>query len=327
MNSTSRRTERGSLSLASAIAEFLAAERYYLRPSTIATYRSHLDAFAAAHDGATVRDLRVTVVRAHVNQLLRSGKRYAARNRCIALRALSRYLATELGLPARDRPVLEGVRIPPVPRLGRAPYQLAEVLALWDGIRRSPLRSRALWSAVFWLLLGTGIRSSEARALLRRDVQLSGSFIRHVTVSGADGKSAAATREVPLDPPAEGAIRGYLLGRRFAWGDRDGEPLFLTEDGVGFSADGWPRCCSGCAARSHTAAGRRINRIGCATRGLAMSSRPVSRRSRSCKWPDGPMPTCFVGTSERSACRSSSGTRPPSRSTRRDVREACISRR
>ena len=40
------------LTLASAIDEFLAAERYYLRPSTIATYRSHLQAFAAAHPGA-----------------------------------------------------------------------------------------------------------------------------------------------------------------------------------------------------------------------------------------------------------------------------------
>jgi hypothetical protein len=45
------------LTLAAAIDEFLAAERYYLRPSTIATYRSHLDAFAAAHEGAAVRDV------------------------------------------------------------------------------------------------------------------------------------------------------------------------------------------------------------------------------------------------------------------------------
>ncbi|MDQ6884822.1 MAG: site-specific integrase [Candidatus Dormibacteraeota bacterium] len=241
MNSQSRRTALGSLSLASAITEFLAAERYYLRPSTIATYRSHLDAFAAAHEGVAVRDVRSAVVRAHVNQLLRSGKRYAARNRCIALRALSRYLAIELGLPQRDRPALADLRIPAVPRVGRAPYRPAEVLAIWDGIRRSPLRSRALWSAVFWLLLGTGIRSGEARTLLRRDVHLSAprSSIGHVTVSGAHAKSVAAAREVPLDPRAEGAIRSYLLGRRLAWGDRDREPLFLSEDGIAFSADGW----------------------------------------------------------------------------------------
>jgi len=242
VNSPSRRTDLGSLSVASAIAEFLAAERYYLRPSTLATYRSHLGAFAAAHPAATVGDLRAAVVRTHVNGLLRSGKRYAARNRCIALRALSRYLATELGLPRSGRPTLHDLRIPAIPRIGRAPYRLVEVLAMWDGIRQSPPRSRNLWAAVFWLLLGTGIRSSEARALLRRDVELSDgrpSSIGHLTVSGSHGKSAAAARDVPLDPRAEGAIRSYLLGRRCAWGDRDAEPLFVTEDGVAFSANGW----------------------------------------------------------------------------------------
>ena len=158
--------------------------------------------------------------------------------------ALSRYLAAELGLPRSGRPALVDLRIPAVSRVGRAPYRPAEVLALWDGIRQSPPRSRALWSAVFWLLLGTGIRSSEARTLLRRDVELpeSRSSARgHVSVGRASGKSAAASRAVPLDPRAEGAIRGYLLSRRLGWGDRDGEPLFLSEDGRGFSADGWNR--------------------------------------------------------------------------------------
>ncbi len=51
------------------------------------------------------------------------------------------------------------------------------------------------------------------------------------------GKSAAASREVPLEPRAEGAIRSYLLGRGSACRDRDREPLFLSEDSIGFSAE------------------------------------------------------------------------------------------
>jgi len=59
--------------------------------------------------------------------------------------------------------------------------------------------------------------------MLRRDEQLSGgpSSIGHVTVSGTHGKSAAAARQVPLDPRAEGAIRGYLLGQRGRCGESD----------------------------------------------------------------------------------------------------------
>jgi len=241
METTRPRSAASDLSLDSAIAEFLASERYYLRPSTCATYRSHLLAFSAAHREASARDLRPPLVRAHLGALLGAGKRYAARNRAIALRALARYLARELRIPRHGGSSLADLRLPPVPYGGRAPYRTEEVLRMWEIIGATPWRCRSLWSAVFWLLLGTGLRSGEARLLRRADVELSGggpNAIGQVVVSGENSKSAAGARVVPLDPRADAALVGYLRGR-LENGSSGSEPLFLSADGLGFSRDGW----------------------------------------------------------------------------------------
>jgi integrase len=111
---------------------------------------------------------------------------------------------------------------------------------MWGIIRGAPTQGRALWSAVFWLLLGTGLRSSEARQLARADVELSDGHPRsigHVVVRAENAKSAAGIREVPLDPGAELTIRNYLRGREMS--ARGPEPLFVTTSGAAFTKDGW----------------------------------------------------------------------------------------
>lgn len=227
------------LSLRDAIADLLEAQRYCLRPSTHATYRSHLGAFSAAHPTARVRDLVPPLVRRHLDPLLRDGKRYAARNRAVALRALARHLSTELGIPARGRSVLAGLRLPAVPYGGRAPYRTDEILRMWEVIRAAPRRCRTLWAAVFWLLLGTGLRSGEARGLQREDVEFADlpRGVGHVVVSAENAKSIASARLVPLDPRAERALRAYLADRRRSLDSR--EPLFVSADGRAFTRDGW----------------------------------------------------------------------------------------
>jgi integrase len=235
-----RRSGRSEATLASAIEEFLETQRYYLRASTYATYRSHLLAFSSRHAEMSVGDLAPAIVRRHLAELLRAGKRYAARNRCIALRAVARYLATDWGIPRSGRSLLSDLAVPAVPGGGRSPYRPAEVMEMWGIIRRAAVPGRALWSAVFWLLLGTGLRSGEARQLARLDVELSDGrpgSIGHVVIRAESAKSAAGVREVPLDPRAERSIRSYLRGRESV--RRGSGPLFVSAAGAAFTADGW----------------------------------------------------------------------------------------
>lgn len=229
-----------SASLAEAYAEYAAEARLRLKASTWRTYDHYIPAFLAS--GATaLRDITPLRVKAFVNAYTTQGKVHGAHNAMIALRAFSRWLATEkIFYAPGGLPTLAGCDLPAVPKTGRPAYTPEEVHAIERTIATHP--QSALLSAVHWLQLGTGIRANETRLLKLRDVSLptpENDHQGHIVVREDTTKTAAGAREIPLDPKAAQAIRRYVSRARPRYRGHGAEPLFLNKKGEGFSEGGW----------------------------------------------------------------------------------------
>jgi integrase len=227
--------------LEGAIAEYAAEMQVRLKPSTLRTYLSYLNLFAASLGQAELRHLTPLPVKAFTAKYAKNGKVHAAHNATIALKALSTYLAKEgIFYGPGGLATLIGVEVPSVPKTGRPAYTPEEVIDIERVIATMP--SASLLSAIHWLQLATGIRANETRLLRLCDVVLptqQNEYQGHIIVREDTTKTAAGAREIPLDQRAAKAIRRYLGDGRARYAGEASEPLFLTDEGHGFSEGGW----------------------------------------------------------------------------------------
>jgi integrase len=228
-------------SLSDAVAEYLADVQQRLKPTTLRTYTSYLNRFIESIGDAQLRHLTPLPVKAFITRYARNGRVHAAHNAAIALKALSSWLAAEsIFFGPGGIPTLLAIEVPAVPKTSRPAYTSEEVLAIEQVIAMQP--NAVLLSAIHWLQLATGIRSNETRLLRLRDVSLPTSgneFHGHITIREDTTKTAAGVREIPLDQRAAKAIRRYIADGRGRYRGEDEPPLFLTDEGVGFSEGGW----------------------------------------------------------------------------------------
>jgi integrase len=178
----------------------------------------------------------------------RRAGRYTERNKLVALKALAKWLAEKrLYYEARGDQrlsILRDVKLPPVPAMGRKPFddrEVKEVLATIPRVATYPLRDRAILTLQF----SAPMRPDEVRRLLLADLREREREKRgHIVIRGS--KTEAGTdRLIPLDDEAEAALRNYLRFERPHWRgegptDLEGkEPLFLNRDGRGFTEFSW----------------------------------------------------------------------------------------
>jgi integrase len=178
----------------------------------------------------------------------RRAGRYTERNKLVALKAIAKWLA-EKRLYYEQRgdqrlSVLRDATLPPVPGLGRKPFddrEVKEILAAIPRVATFPLRERAILTLQF----SAPIRPDEVRRIRLGDFHERDREARgHIGIQGS--KTEAGTdRLVPLDEEAEAALRNYIRFERPRWTgegptDLDGkEPLFLNRDGRGFTEFSW----------------------------------------------------------------------------------------
>jgi integrase/recombinase XerD len=178
-----------------------------LRPATLRYYGQAIDALG----GTGPRTLEEVTLAAGRDFLDASATRSPAtlRGYVRALRTFTRWLADEGAVPADPLARLRGPRVDEALREVPTDDELARIL-------RAVAPGRRL---VVALLLGTGLRTSEACALDCRDVERGSIAVRH-----PKGRRA---RLLPLDPATEAIVRSCL--RVAARGPR--EPLLLSRAG------------------------------------------------------------------------------------------------
>ena len=178
------------------------------RPNTQRAYARHLREVLRALAASAPGDLAPWRLEAWREELLQDGRSPATHAQAIsALRSFLDWLADQLGqdLP---RAVLRALKVPK-----------RKVLRPYEVLSEEELR------AMLAILLGAGLRASEAVALNVQDLRLDGSggWYLHVR-QGKGGRD----RRVPLRSPVATAVRAYL--------DATGRPLwaagalFLAED-------------------------------------------------------------------------------------------------
>lgn len=245
---------KSSYRLDEAIADF--ARDAPLRDTTLRGYTVSLRLYLAWLDAKgvarpTLGELtheNATAFGANFRPADRHSARYTERNKLTALKALSTWLAEQrLWYEARGDQrlsILRDVKLPPIPPLGRRPFDDREVKAILTAIpkvSRSPLPERAILT----LQLSAPMRPDEVRRLLLRDLREHDRHTRGHVVIRAAKTEAGTGRLVPLDDEAEGALRSYLRFERVAWSGQapaefgGEEPLFLTRHGGGFGEFSW----------------------------------------------------------------------------------------
>jgi site-specific recombinase XerD len=201
-----------ALRIRDAIDAFLAdLERRGKSETTLRNYRADLCALLRSA-GLSARAHRLaTVAQSHLD-----GLRLADRSRNRHLSTLRRFCEYLVGMHAlRVNPLRGSVGVVLTESTQRpiAPGQIDEILG-----RIERPRDRALVS----LLLGSGVRVSEALALRVRDVNLGAATL---TVR------RGVARRVSLPPSSQRVLAAYLREREA----RPNEPLFVTRDGKSLS--------------------------------------------------------------------------------------------
>jgi integrase len=220
-------------------------EQYFTRTrmqwKTERGYRYTFKQFDRWRAGATLADLNPRTVEEFVDQFYpRKPKQapYNARNKLVALKSLASYLAERKDWYAKPGyiSVLAGLKLPPIPKLGRRPYEDAEVRTVVRIAGEGKFGARD--QAIVMLQLATTLRADETRTLQLRDyVPGSANQLGHIFVR--ESKTDAGIRQIPLDSAADRALSAYIARGRPAYkGDRL-EPMFLTDSGTQFTYWGW----------------------------------------------------------------------------------------
>jgi integrase len=215
--------------------------RTRLQWKTARGYRYTFKVFDRWRAGATLADLNPRTVEDFVDQFYPKKPKqapYNARNKLVALKSLASYLAERRDWYAKPGylSVLAGLKLPPIPTLGRRPYEDVEVRTVIRiaGEGKFGLRDQA----IVMLQLATTLRADETRTLRLPDyVRGSTKQVGHVFVR--ESKTDAGIRRIPLDPAAERAISDYIAKGRPTYKGDGPEPLFLTDDGGQFTYWGW----------------------------------------------------------------------------------------
>jgi integrase len=253
--------KRPEFPLAEAIGWFLADAQDEIEPTTLATYRSHLRGFAAwlAPDHRILAALEPETVEAYVRFTARNPN--TKRNKLVALKSFAQYLAKRkiwyAGTDETRLSVLRECRAPRPSATGMPGYQPDELRAIERIVNAGPnrLRSKAIIAVE-----RHGFRSKEVRLMRLSNVVMPpqkgvrGHFIID-TVAGTK-KGTGGVRVVPMSDTAKELVQAYLRLERPAYRGEGPEPLFLTEDGTAFTANGWKEVA------------RRF-RIACAKEGIA----------------------------------------------------------
>lgn len=236
------RVKRPDFPLQEAIAWFLADAQQELEGSTLRTYRSHLGSFAGwlPEGERTLASLEPE----HVERYLRRYRNVHTRmNKTIALRAFARYLAKHklwyAGTDEQRLSVLRDVRQPQPEPKGTPGYRDEEIRTIVRGVPDTATKRRT--QAIIAVELH-GFRAKEVRTMLLKNVVLpaKGEVMGHFIVDKRRRtKSAAGVRVVPMEPYAKDAILRYLRLERPDYRGSGEEPLFLTEEGLPFTEDGW----------------------------------------------------------------------------------------
>jgi integrase/recombinase XerD len=194
--------------------EYLVDERG-LRPTSVASYRHHLDRFEAylARVGAGVHELSPALLAAFVTERSSAGlAKTTVREGCGVLRVFLRYAHREGVL---DRDLSESVEWPQAYRLATIPRSITwaeveRVLARVD--RRTPCGKRDY--AILLLLVIYGLRGREVAALTLDDIDW-----RRERLAVPERKAGHSTA-FPLSPLVGEAIVDYLRNGRPSTSDR-----------------------------------------------------------------------------------------------------------
>ena len=237
------RVRRPDFPLAEAIGWYLADKAADVQPTTLATYRSHLQGFHEwlPKDRRILAAVEPESVERYVRQTAKAQN--TRMNKTVALKSFATYLARKRIWYAGSDEVrvsaLKDVRQPRPSDRGLPAYTDAEVRAILRAVDQGKNRLRSV--AVIAVLLH-GFRAKEVRSLTLRNVVMaryreSGHFIiddEEKTKRGTHG-----VREVPMEQAAQDAIREYLHRGRPEYKGEGDEPLFLTEAGLPLTRDGW----------------------------------------------------------------------------------------
>jgi len=165
-------------------------------------------------------------------------------NKIVAGKSFARYLCEQKlwygGTTDHRMSVLAELKQPQPSERGTPSFTDQEARAVVRAVNEGPNRQRNV--AIVMVLLH-GFRAKEARELLRRNVIVSAHRETGHLIIDDETQTKRGThgiREVPMEETGKDAIRDYLRVRPVFRGDEpETEPLFLTDDGRPFTAEGW----------------------------------------------------------------------------------------
>ena len=164
-------------------------------------------------------------------------------NKIVAAKSFARYLADRklwyAGTADARLSVLRELKQPRPSAKGQPGYSDGEIRTMYEAVNSGPnhLRNRAVLAIELH-----GFRAKEARSIQRRNVILPRFREQgHVVLDDERGtkRGTHGVREVPIEGPGMDALREYLRVGRPPFRGEGEEPLFLTDDGLAITHDGW----------------------------------------------------------------------------------------
>ena len=233
---------RPDFPLAEAIGWYLADKAQEVTETTLRTYRGWLGQFLAQLPEVerVLGSLNVERAEAFVRRAKNQNTRM---NMTIALRSFARYLMEKrlwyAGTDDVPLSVLHRLKQPQPTAYGLPAYTDAEVRSILRAVDAEPHRLRNL---AFVAVLLHGFRAKEIRLMPLRAVILptfreEGHFV--IDEERRTKRGTRGVREVPMDPDAKDVVRDYIRLDRPDYRGTGEEPLFLTQSGGPFSANGW----------------------------------------------------------------------------------------
>ena len=240
------RVKRPDFPLAEALAWYMADKPSMgegTAATTMRTYFSHLRRFIDWLDPErrTLRSLEPETYERYVRAT--TTNQNTRMNKIVAAKSFARYLADRklwyAGTADARLSVLRELKQPRPSAKGQPGYTDAEIRTMYEAVSTGPnrLRNRAVLAIELH-----GFRAKEARSIQRRNVILPRFREQgHVILDDEGGtkRGTHGVREVPIEGPAMDALREYLRLGRPAYQGEGEEPLFLTDDGLPITHDGW----------------------------------------------------------------------------------------
>jgi len=218
--------------MADLIGTFLMARK--LSKSSATDYERVLRAFAK-WSNASLRDLTPELVNKYLHT--KRDHRFAARNACAYLKSFASWLSDEGYLPGPS--VLERVKTPKVPTEGRLPLDDEDFDKIRHILETGPARTRYRDTALFWLLLASGVRRNEAHGLKLEDVVLDVKERKGYVDVRAITSKGMVYRRIRLGSNSVEALHFYIEDHRVPFTGSGPDPLFTTEAGKRFKPGGF----------------------------------------------------------------------------------------